>query len=141
MRIALDIGGVISKYPDQFRWLITSLRCNHEVFIITDMHDKQEVMAMLRDNRIEVDETNVYSADYTSHGEFCKAKLLAELKIDLFIDDFLGYLQWDSSFGPAPIRLLMMPDAARPYWHESWKTKDESDFGRRSFSPVRVNTA
>ena len=51
----------------------------------------------------------------------CKAVLLSELKIDIFFDDFIGYLAWDSSLGPAPIRLLVMPDPYKPYWADSWK--------------------
>jgi hypothetical protein len=133
MRIAIDIGGVISKYPDQFRELIHSLS-DHEIFIITDMHDKSEVVKILQDNEIFVSEENVYCADYATYGEFCKAELLRELKIDIFVDDFLGYLQWDYRFGKPPIRLLMMPDATQPYWHDTWKVSVESDFGRRKFS-------
>jgi hypothetical protein len=135
MRIAFDIGGCISKYPDQFRELIQHMDI-YNVFVITDMHDKSEVVKTLCDNEILVCEENVYCADYATHGEFCKAKLLQELKIDVFIDDFLGYLQWDSRFGKPPIRLLVMPDATQPYWHDTWKVPTESDFGRRKFSEV-----
>jgi hypothetical protein len=133
MKIALDIGGVISKYPDKFRWFMLSIACNWDVYVITDMHDKAEVMQTLKENNIEVPEHRVFCADYVRYGEFCKAVLLKELGIDIFIDDFQGYLSWDSSFGPAPIRLLMMPDVYKPYWAESWKVKTECDFGRRRF--------
>ena len=134
MKLACDIGGCISKYPEQFRWFMISLGVNWEIFVITDMHDKNEVIQMLKDNNFDIPENHVYCADYAKYGDFCKAKLLQELKIDMFIDDFLGYVTWDSQFGPAPIRLLLMPDAKTPYWHDSWKTKDKSDFGRRKFS-------
>ena len=77
---------------------------------------------------------NVYCADYQKHGEMCKAVLLAQLKIDIFFDDFGPYLIWDSSLGPAPIRLLVMPDPYKPYWSPDWKTTDNSDFGRRKYS-------
>lgn len=137
MRVAVDIGGCISKYPDQFRMLMITLGVNMEMFVITDMHDKAEVMQMLRDNRFDIPEHHVYCADYAQYGDFCKAKLLQELQIDFFIDDFLGYVDWDSSFGKAPIRLLVMPDATQPYWHDSWKVKDESDFGRRKYSVIK----
>lgn len=132
MRIAFDIGGVLSKYPDEFVQLLQSLKSDHDLFVITDMHDKDEVVRTLENNGFSfIKPENVYCANYTSHGEMCKAFLLKELKIDMFFDDFSGYLQWDQSLGPAPIRLQIQPDAYRPYWAESWKTDCDSDFGRR----------
>ena len=131
MRIAFDIGGVLSKYPDTFKELISSLGQNIEVFVITDMHKKEEVVKMLSDNGFNFNTDNIFCADYTNKGEMCKAILLKELKIDMFFDDFVGYLQWDSALGPAPIRLLVAPDAFRPYWHNNWIVQDNFDFGRR----------
>jgi len=138
-RIAFDIGGVISKYPDQFFDLMTKLKNSGcDLFIITDMHNKDEVVEMLVDNSFDkvVSKENVYCADYVKHGEMCKAVLLRDLQIDMFYDDFIGYLQWDSSFGPAPIRLLVQPDAFIPYYAKEWTCS--GDFGRRVFtSPHR----
>tara|TARA_Y100000034_G_scaffold134957_1_gene205018 strand:- start:692 stop:1129 length:438 start_codon:yes stop_codon:yes gene_type:complete len=132
MKIAFDIGGVLSKYPDEFRSLIRSLlNSTCEIYVITDMHDKAEVMQMLYENNFPVTDNHIYIADYKKYGEFCKAVILAELKIDIFIDDFQGYLQWDSQLGKPPIRLLVAPDGFAPYWHQDWITKDKSDFGRR----------
>jgi hypothetical protein len=139
MRIAFDIGGVLSKYPDEFRKMIIPLAIWHEIFVITDMHDKAEVVKMLQENNFGlvacITEDHIYTADYATYGEMCKAVLLRDLKIDVFIDDFVGYMQWDSSFGPAPIRLLIMPDARKPYWHETWKAEG-GDFGRRKFTEI-----
>lgn len=133
MNIAFDIGGVISKHPSTFRGLIYDLHTTgNKIFIITDMHNEVEVREMLRDNMIPGEYT-VHCADYAKYGDMCKAVLLSELKIDMFMDDFVGYLQWDSSLGQAPIRLLLMPDAYKPYWHDDWKVKTESDFGRRRY--------
>ena len=142
MKLAFDIGGVISKYPAEFRHLMQSLmQMNNEVFIITDMHDKREVMEALNMNGFGfVPEDKVFCADYTNQGEFCKAILLKELKIDALIDDFGGYVQWDSSLGPAPIRLLIAPDAFKPYWHPDWKTTVNSDFGRRVYKHLPTTT-
>lgn len=130
--MAFDIGGVLSK---DVRWkkLIEAIGDNVEVFIITDMHDKEEVMRTLVDNGVDICPSRVYCADYASYGEMCKAVLLKQLKIDFLFDDFVGYVQWDSSLGAAPIRCLVMPDARRPYWHENWKCKG-GDFGRRKYS-------
>lgn len=135
MRFAFDIGGVISKYPEQFRHLAVTLAAEgNDVFVITDMHNKAEVVEMLADNGFGfIDEVHVFCADYQKHGEFCKAILLRDLKIDFFFDDFVGYVQWDSSFGPAPVRMLIAPDGFRPYWHDGWKVKDGHDFGRRVY--------
>ena len=132
LKLALDIGGVISKYPDQFRALINSTTC--ETFIITDMHDKAYVEEMLRMNDISVASDHIYCADYAKYGELCKAVLLKELKIDILFDDFMGYTSWNPVWGDAPIRLLVVPDPFKPYWHQDWKVKDESDFGRRFYS-------
>ncbi len=134
MKIAFDIGGVISKYPKQFLSLIYSLNKDHEIFIITDMHDKNKIKQQLRDNGFDfINFDNVYTADYTNYGELCKAVLLKELKIDMFFDDFVGYVQWDSKFGPAPIRFLLQPDPFQPYWNDTWLCDDSSDFGRRRY--------
>ena len=135
MKIAFDIGGVISKYPDVFRNLINVLDqhwADLGVYIITDMHNKDEVIKILKDNHIIVDEDKVYCADYEKYGELCKAVLLKQLSIDIFVDDFVGYTSWDSSLGEAPIRLLVMPDPFKPYWHKDWKTNDKSGFCGRN---------
>lgn len=133
MRMAFDIGGVISKYPAVFREIVCSLleSCRGEVYVITDMHDKASVLKQLSDNGFGmIPPINVYCADYDRHGEFCKAILLRDLGIDVFVDDFFGYVQWDSQLGPAPVRLLMAPDGFKPYWADDWKCEG-GEFGRR----------
>ena len=133
MKIAYDIGGVLSKFPVQFGAMIRAfIAAGIEIHVITDMHKREEVLEMLKDNGFGcIPEENVHCADYTNHGEFCKAILLKKLGIDMLFDDFVGYCQWDSALGPAPIRLLVAPDGFKPYWNESWKVKDNLDFGRR----------
>ena len=84
---------------------------------------------MLELNKIQIDNTKVYSADYKTYGEHCKTKLCEDLGIDILIDDFMGYLS-DGKF----VRLLVMPDSSKPYWHDTWKVKDESSFGRRKYA-------
>lgn len=136
LRIAFDIGGVLSKYPAHFRTLCYNLQGKVDQFVLTDMHDKADVCAMLRKNgfyEFIFPDENIYTADYATHGEMCKAVLLKELKIDIFIDDFIGYTQWDSQLGDAPIRLLVQPDAFKPYWDEQWKCTG-GNFGRRKFT-------
>lgn len=134
MRVAFDIGGVISKYPIQFKRLYLSLEQepSNECFVITDMHDKNKVVNILKENGFYFRKENVYCANYDKYGEMCKAVLLKELKIDIFIDDFVGYLWWDSSLGEAPIRLLVMPDPTKPYLDKSWVCEDKG-FGRQKY--------
>lgn len=136
LNIAFDIGGCLSKYPREIGAILSSFgdACQN-VFIITDMHPKNEVIKVVKDNDLHwyVSEKDIYCADYEKYGEMAKAVLMRDLKIDIMIDDHLGYLQWDSSFGPAPLRLLVCPDATKPYWHPDWKC-DGGDFGRRVYT-------
>ena len=135
LKIGIDIGGVISKYPDTFRKLINkfqaetvpgiSSRC--QIYIISDMHDVDAMHQMLKTNDIAVDKSQIFSADYATYGEFCKTKLCQDLEIDILIDDFIGYVA-EGDF----IRLLVMPNTSMPYYSDSWKTDgSEGDFGRR----------
>lgn len=139
MKIAFDIGGVISKYPKQFKEICLALfNSGIEIYIITDMHDRDKILDSLNKNGFGfISSSNIYSANYEKHGEMCKSILLKELGIDLMIDDFPGYLTWDSKLGNAPIRLQVMPDGFNSYWHESWITDDaDGDFGRRKCSDL-----
>lgn len=132
MRIAFDIGGVLSKYPDVLRPIISAMRKGGiEVFVITDMHNRAEVIETLALNGFDmIPEGYVFTADYNVHGEGCKAVLLEDLGIDIFLDDFIGY----TTVGGAPIRCLVMPDASKPYYHPDWKVPGvQPDFGRRVY--------
>lgn len=128
IKVAFDIGGVLSKYPQlcHFMNLLTCAHLTVEVHIISDMHPKADVVKQCRDNGILVDEKNIHSADYATYGEYCKAKLCKELSIDILVDDFVGYLA-DGKH----IRLLVMPDSTKPYWHNDWVA--DGDFGRRVY--------
>lgn len=131
MRVAFDIGGVLSKYPETFRALIKKFG-PPEVYVISDMHPKEKIVALLKLNDIEYWEPNVYSADYDQYGEACKAILLDELKIDLFFDDFIGYVAIPGQY--KTIRCLVMPDAELPYYADTWKMPEgEPVFGRRTY--------
>ncbi len=136
LKIAFDIGGVLSKYPHQFRKLIQKLqsaapyqKSSVEVFVISDMHDIHQMWSMLQMNDIDIPKSNIYSADYKGLGEYCKTYLCDQLEIDIFIDDFIGYVADGNA-----IRLLAMPDSRKPYYHDDWKTDgSEGDFGRRCY--------
>ncbi len=145
LKIGFDIGGVLSKYPEQFREMIDRLsntqtyerecdRTYENIYIITDMHPKKDVVDVLVKNGFnDLCVGNIYSADYEKYGNLAKAVLIKELSLDVFVDDFDGYLQWDSKFGPQPILLKVMPDGFKPYWSETWKC-DGGEFGRRKYS-------
>jgi len=129
IKIAIDIGGVLSKYPDILKPLIKMLRgvAGVQVLILTDMR-REKALSMLADNSVDIDPANVYSANYDTHGEACKAILCAELGIHVLIDDHLGYVCIP---GDPPLRLCVQPDASLPYYHPSWKTgSDSGSFGR-----------
>ncbi len=135
-RIAFDIGGVLSKYPAAFHRLALDLaRQGWEVHVITDQPDRETVLTQLAANGFGfVKPERVHCADYAEHGEMCKALLIREFNIGFLVDDFAGYLVWDSSLGPSPVRLRVEPDAYRPYWHPSWICEG-GDFGRRYYAP------
>lgn len=131
MKIGLDIGGVLSKYPQDFIIFLQHFD-KSELFVITDQHPKDKVIKTLKDNGFELLDENIYCADYEQHGNFAKAILIKQLDIKIFIDDFDGYLQWDSSFGEQPIMLKVMADNFKPYWHQNWICEG-GDFGRRYY--------
>lgn len=135
MRIALDVGGVLSKYPDVFRRLLQLFHYKGsgwgvECWIISDMHPESKIVDMLERNGMLFYKDRVRSADYATHGERCKAVLCQELGIDILIDDFPGYLAVP---GMPLVRLLVMPDPDRPYYDDNWQTDgSEGSFGRRT---------
>jgi len=131
LRIAFDIDGVLSKYPDILRRMISALQAGSaQVYVITDMPDKTAVLRQLDHNGFgHIPADRVYCADYSTHGEGCKAELLAALKIDVFLDDLVGYV----AVGGCPVQLLVMPDASRPYYADDWQHEENPDFCRRTY--------
>lgn len=141
MKIAFDIGGVLSKYPDVFRPLLKRLLLPSaaislweseliEVYVISDIKPHAKAVAFCYDNGFDVPLKNIVCADYQAHGENCKAVLCAELEIDILVDDHMGYVCAPDS---PPVRLLVMPDPSRPYYADDWKTDgSEGVFGRRN---------
>lgn len=150
MKIAFDIGGVLSKYPGVFRPLVNWLRMASadlpsyrsryagmyepiEVYVISDIHDRDKMIGMVHGNGFDIDPDHIHSADYATHGENCKAVLCEELGIDLLIDDHPGYI---AQIGSPRVRLLVMPDPNEPYYADDWQTDgSEGDFGRRRKQP------
>lgn len=133
LRVALDIGGVMSKYPDVIRAFARALLDGGAlIYVITDMPRHDEVMQMLATNDFGfIQAEYVHCADYKAYGEGCKAELLAALEIDLVLDDCLGYM----AIPGRTVRCLVMPDATQPYWHPTWDAglANSIDFGRRVY--------
>lgn len=128
-KIAFDVGGVLSKYPAIFRPLVAALQASAdvEVWILTDMSNPQKVRETLALNGFDFPLERIVCADYETYGEACKSVLLEQLEIDVFVDDMPFYLAQG-----APVRLQLLPDLTRPYYHDSWQIPGETgDFGRR----------
>lgn len=132
IRIAFDVGGVLSKRPEVFIPMMRGLAAGGaEVYVLSDVFSAEKVIGMLALNDIELPTGRVISADYQTHAELCKTRVCKELGIDILIDDFIGYVSEGDH-----VRLLMMPDASRPYYAPTWKTDGtEGDFGRRTPTP------
>jgi hypothetical protein len=141
VRIAFDIGGVLSKQPDIFRPLVYALLQTERasgylvrVFVISDMRPHAKAVAFCHDNGFMVPPERIICADYDTHGENCKAVVCEELSIDVLVDDFPGYV---AQIGSPRVRLLVMPDPSQPYYADDWKTDgSEGNFGRRKLAPA-----
>lgn len=128
LKVAFDIGGVLSKYPEIFRPILLALQAGGiECYIITDMLSKEDAVRAISTNGFGfIKRANVYCADYEAHGELCKAVLLKELGVSLYIDDHPGYLTEN-----CPVRLLLLPDPNLPYYADEWQTHNQEEkFGR-----------
>lgn len=143
MKVSVDIGGVLSAYPHKMLALLHPLHHDgHQIHVITDMPEtmRDEVLTQLRENGFEwIDPENVHHADYETHGHLAKAIILHRLQISIHIDDFPGYLVWDSALGRAPLRLLVTPDAFRPFIHPDWKCESAS-FGHAHANIREIET-
>lgn len=133
LKVGFDIGGVITKYPETFKQLIRVLfEGGAEVFIITDQTNKDQVIQTLKDNGLDyIHPDNIFCANYEKYGDYAKSIIVNKLRLDIYIDDHLPYLNWDSWMGSAPVRLLVLPDGFKPYYSDSWKQETFS-FGRTS---------
>ncbi len=129
VRVAFDIGGVLSKYPVILQAMAQALHDGGaEVFVITDMQGPDRVLELLEANGFGfINPANIICADFETYGEGCKAVVLERLYIDVFLDDFPAYVTRG-----CPVRLLVQPDLETPYYDDSWQTDGaEGEFGRR----------
>lgn len=138
VRIGWDIGGVLSKYPDELRpiFRLLNLAVGIEVYVVSDMKPHEKAVAFCRDNGFDIAPERVICADYQAYGERCKEYVCDDYHIDVLIDDHMGYLMMpdgDRGFDRPTVRLFVMPNPDLPYYHDSWKTDgSEGHFGRRN---------
>lgn len=132
LRVAFDIGGVLSKRPDVFRPLVAALQAGGvEVFVVTDMPDHEQSVRLVRDNGYAIPAANILNSDYTAYGETCKAEIVKAHNLHLLVDDFPGYASAVATETDA-VSLFTWPDPRRPYYADDFKTDGkEGDFGRR----------
>jgi phosphoglycolate phosphatase-like HAD superfamily hydrolase len=81
MRIGIDIGGVLSKFPEEYKALIKSLVTDHEVFIVTDMSYDVALKVCQNNNILDyISEKNILCADWAADQDNCKAKIYQKYK-------------------------------------------------------------
>ena len=132
LRVAFDIGGVLSKRPDVFRPLVAALQAGGvEVFVVTDMPDHEQSVRFARSNGYAIPAANILHSDYALYGEACKAETVKKNNLHLLVDDFPGYASAVATETDA-VSLFTWPDPHRPYYADDFKTDGkEGDFGRR----------
>lgn len=121
LRIGIDIGGVISRYPDQMKELIRVLdRGGAYVYIVTDMNPQDAALACC-ENGLDGSTSGVeyvVSADWSKHGDLCKTIEAEEWGLDIMIDDRPDYVAEGDFIG-----LCLSPRPNVPYYHPSWVNK------------------
>lgn len=138
LRISVDLGGVLTKYPGVFRQLLTGLSLvdGVEIHVISDIPDPKKIAALCQRNGFAmVPPHRMHSADFEKHGEMCKAVLIEQLGIHIHIDDHAGYCNHT-----AALNLFTWPNPFLPYNADDWDTGEEDwAFGRaRAVNPNRI---
>lgn len=117
VKMAFDIGGVLSRYPKTMASLVQALhRGGIELYVVTDMK-KDIALQTLRDNNFLqwFDEDHVLSADWSTHGDLCKTVLCEEHGIQILVDDRPDYVAQGAFVG-----LALSPRPHQAYYHLSW---------------------
>jgi len=116
LKIAFDIGGVISRYPQEMLNLMQSLQKGGvDIHIITDMNQKDALSACRENNINFLPEENIHSADWSAHGDCCKTVVCDKLGIDILLDDRPDYCA-DGNF----IGFVLSPRVRKPYYAPGW---------------------
>jgi hypothetical protein len=86
IKIGIDIGGVLTKYPEIVVPLMTALGGHpaFEVHVLTDM-PREKAVEMLVANGVRLDSKRLHACDYATHGERCKAVKAAALCLSYWL--------------------------------------------------------
>jgi len=122
IKVAFDIGGVLSRHTEVLRKMAEVFGSATDIFethVLTDI-SKKMAMQMLMDNGLAHlfgrDGERVHHADYAKYGDNCKSVVLKEIGIDVLFDDHMSYLMDAPALG-----LLVMPRASLPFYSDQWK--------------------
>lgn len=119
MKVAFDIGGVISRYPFEMKKLMLSLiKGGVEVCIMTDMNAEDARNAVLENGLDFIPTDQIYSCDWSRHGDLCKSKMIESLGVDILIDDRPDYCAAGDFIG-----LVLSPRPDKNYYHDTWVNK------------------
>lgn len=123
MRIAFDIGGVISKYPDQMMEMMKALIAGgQDVYILTDM-SKETAVPMCRMNGIDfIDDDHILCADWGAYHDRAKTVVCESMGIDVLIDDRPDYAAEGNFIG-----MVLSPRPRKPYYAGSWKLPEKPE--------------
>lgn len=122
MKIAFDIGGVITRYPAEMKTLMRALQAGGiDVHIMSDIPmDTLRTLIELNDLAF-IPVSNVHSADWAADQDMCKSKMCESLGIDMLIDDRPDYCAVGNFIG-----LVVSPrPATTSYYAEGWKNLSE----------------
>ncbi len=118
MKIAFDIGGCISRYPDLFRFLMYAVDvAGGETHILTDMN-QDDARAAVNENQLIVRPDRIWSADWSKDGDLCKTKVMEKHGFDVLIDDRPDYVATGNFVG-----LVLSPRPDIPYYHHDWANR------------------
>lgn len=116
MRVAFDIGGTISRYPNEMKaMMIAFMAGGVEVHIMTDINPKDATKLIIANGLDFVPANHVHSCDWSTYGDLCKTQMMEQLGIDVLIDDRPDYCAAGNFIG-----LVVSPRPAVPYYHKSW---------------------
>src|SRR4051812_9478510 len=92
MKVAFDIGGVISRYPRQMKALMRALIAGGiDVRILTDMNPTDAERARVENGLDFIGPDKVHSCDWSRYGDRCKTIVMEEQGISILIDDRPDY--------------------------------------------------
>jgi hypothetical protein len=123
VKIAFDIGGVISRYPERMMQMMSALlRGGVEVYIITDMNQRDALATCEQNSLLAIiGPERVFSADWSAHGDRCKTEVCKKLGIDVLIDDRPDYCAEGDFIG-----LVLSPRPHVPYYASGWSNAGTS---------------